>query len=32
MQFIEEPVEVEERGGEFIEDEGRAVEVDKRSL
>lgn len=32
MQLIEEPVEVEERGGELVEDEGRAVEVDERAL
>ena len=32
MQFVEEPVEVEEGGGELVEDEGWAVEVDKRSL
>ena len=32
MQLIEEPVEVEERGRELVEDEGGAVEVDKGSL
>ncbi len=32
VQFIEEPVKVEERRGELVEDEGGAVEIDKRSL
>lgn len=32
VEFVEEPVEVEEGGGDFIEDEGWAVEVYERSL
>lgn len=32
VELIEEPVEIEERGGKLVEDEGRAVEVDERSL
>lgn len=32
MQFVEEPVDVEERGGEFVEDEGWAVEIEKGAL
>ena len=32
VEFVEEPVDVEERRGKFIEDEGWTVEVDKRSL
>ena len=32
MEFIEEPVKIEERGGELVEDEGRTIKVDKRSL
>lgn len=32
VQLIEEPVKVEEGRGELVEDKGRAVEVDKRSL
>ena len=32
VQFVEEPVEVEEGGGELVEDEGWAVEVDEGSL
>lgn len=32
MQLVEEPVEVEEGGGELVEDEGGAVEVDEGSL
>lgn len=32
MKFIEEPVEIEEGGGELVEYESGAVEVDERSL
>lgn len=32
VKFIEEPVKIEEGRGELVEDEGRAVEVDERSL
>lgn len=32
VQFVEEPVHVEKGGREFVEDKGRAVEVDKRPL
>ena len=32
VKLIEEPVKVEEGGGQLVEDEGRAVEVDERSL
>lgn len=32
VEFVEEPVEVEKRGGELVEDECRAVEIDKGSL
>lgn len=32
VQLVEEPVDVEEGGGELVEDEGRAVEIDKGSL
>lgn len=32
VKFIEEPVKVEEGGGELVEDEGGAVEVDERPL
>ena len=32
MEFVEEPVEVEEGGGELIEDEGWAIEVDEWTL
>ena len=32
VEFIEEPVKIEERGGELVEDERRAVKVDERSL
>ena len=32
VQFVEEPVEVEKGGREFVEDEGRAVEIDKGTL
>ncbi len=32
VQLVEEPVEVEEGGGELVEDEGGAVEVDEWSL
>ena len=32
VELVEEPVEVEEGGGEFVEDEGGAVEVDKGTL
>ena len=32
MEFIEEPVDVEEGGGELVEDEGEAVEVAEGSL
>ena len=32
VQLIEEPVKVEERRGELVEDKSRAVEVDKRTL
>jgi len=32
VQLVEEPVEVEEGGGELVEDEGGAVEVDEGSL
>ena len=32
LEFVEEPVEVEEGGGEFVEDEGGAVEVDEGAL
>lgn len=32
VEFVEEPVHVEKRGGHFVKDEGRAVEVDKWAL
>lgn len=32
VQFVKEPVHVEERGRELVENKGRAVEVDKRPL
>lgn len=32
MKLIEEPVKVEEGRRELVEDKGRAVEVDERSL
>lgn len=32
VELVEEPVDVEERGGEFIEDEGWSIEVDEGSL
>jgi len=32
IELVEEPVDIEEGGGEFIEDEGWSVEVDERSL
>ena len=32
MQFIEEPVDVEEGGGELVEDEREAVIITKRTL
>jgi hypothetical protein len=32
VELVEEPMDVEERGGEFIEDERWTVEVDERSL
>lgn len=32
IKFIKEPVEVQERGGELIEDEGAAVKIDKWPL
>ena len=32
VELVEEPVEVEKGGGELVEDEGGAVEVDKRTL
>lgn len=32
VQFIEEPVDVEERGGEFVEDECGTVEIEEGSL
>ena len=32
VYFVKEPVEVEERGGELVEDKCRPIEVDKRSL
>ena len=32
VQLIEEPVEVKKGGRELVEDESRAVEVDKRTL
>lgn len=32
VEFVEEPVEVQEWGRELVEDEGAAVEVDKWSL
>jgi len=32
VEFVEEPVEVQEGGGEFVEDEGWAVEVDEGAL
>lgn len=31
-QFVEEPVKVEEWGGELVKDEGRGVVVDERAL
>ena len=32
VEFIEEPVKIEERGGELVEDECGAVKVDEWSL
>ena len=32
VELVEEPVEVEEGGGELVEDEGGAVEVDEWAL
>ena len=32
LKFVEEPVEVEEGRGEFVKDEGGAVEVDEGAL
>jgi hypothetical protein len=32
VELVEEPVDIEKRGGEFIEDEGWSVEVDEGSL
>ena len=32
VNFVEEPVEVEKGGGEFVEDESRPVEIDEWSL
>ena len=32
VDFVKEPMKVEERGGELVEDECGAVEVDERSL
>ena len=32
MQFIEEPVDVEKRGGEFVEDECGTIKIEEGSL
>lgn len=32
IELVEEPVDVEERRGELVEDEGRGVEVDEGAL
>ena len=32
VDFVEEPVDVEKRGGEFVEDEGGAVEIHEGPL
>ncbi len=32
MQLVEEPVDIEEGGGELIENERRTVEIEERSL
>jgi len=32
LEFVEKPVEVQKRGGDFVEDECGAVKIDKGAL